>query len=67
MDDRNDYNFIPIQPSVKNKSVKLTSSELNHIIELMCLNKNRGEYYGNRDQYWKRHQRILNKLDNQNK
>ena len=64
MDDRNDYNSIPIQPIIKNKLVKLTSSEINHIIELMYLNKNRGEYYGNREQYWKRHQRILDKIEN---
>ncbi len=67
MDERNDYNSIPIQITVKNKSVRLTASELTHIIELMFMNKNRGEYYGNREQYWKRHQRILDKLDNQNK
>lgn len=67
MDERNDYNSIPIQVPIKNKSVKLTSSEVNHIVELMYLNKNKGEYYGNREQYWKRHQRILDKLDNKNK
>lgn len=67
MDERNDYNSIPIQITVKNKSVRLTASELTHIIELMFMNKNSGEYYGNREQYWKRHQRILDKLDNQNK
>ena len=49
------------------KIVKLSKSELNHIIELMYLNKNQGEYYGNREQYWGRHQRILNKIENQNK
>jgi hypothetical protein len=67
MDERNDYNSIPKQPIIKNKAIKLTASEINHIIELMYLNKNQGEYYGNREQYWKRHQRILDKIDNQNK
>ncbi len=64
MDERNDYNSIPIQPIIKNKLVKLTSSEINHITELMYLNKNKGEYYGNKEQYWKRHQRILDKIEN---
>ncbi len=64
MDEKNDYNSIPIQSIDKVKLIKLTKSELNHIIELMYLNKKQGEFYGNRQQYWKRHQRILNKIEN---
>lgn len=67
MDERNDYNSIPKQTIIKNKAIKLTASEVNHIVELMYLNKNKGEYYGNREQYWKRHQRILDKIETQNK
>lgn len=37
---------------------KLSESEVNHIIHLLNINAETEEYYGNRKQYWKRHNRL---------
>lgn len=39
-------------------------SEINHIVKVLKENERLGEYYGNKEQYWKRHQNILDKLLN---
>jgi hypothetical protein len=44
------------------KQVKLTQTEINHILNLIESNKEEGFYYGNKDQYWKRSSNIENKL-----
>ena len=45
----------------------LTKAEKNHILYLLEDNYRRGEYYGNKEQYWKRHDRILKKLNLQDR
>lgn len=39
-----------------------TPPELSHLRTIMRDASDRGEYYGNKEQYWKRHERILQKL-----
>jgi hypothetical protein len=48
------------------KQVKLTQTEINHILNLIESNKEEGFYYGNKDQYWKRSSNIENKLMSKN-
>ena len=48
------------------KQVKLTQTEINHILNLIESNKEEGFYYGNKDQYWKRSSSIENKLMSKN-
>ena len=36
--------------------------EINHLIVVLMENEREGWYYGNKEQYWKRHQSILEKL-----
>ena len=45
------------------RTVKLTTSEIDHIFNLIKNNEEEGCYYGNREQYWNRSQRIKEKLD----
>jgi hypothetical protein len=42
--------------------ISLTLPEYNHIAILLNRNEDDGVYSGPRDQYWKRHNRILAKL-----
>ncbi len=39
-------------------TIKLTLPELDHIICALEMVKRNGEYYGNREQFWKRHKRV---------
>lgn len=39
-----------------------TMSEISHIVAVLMENEREGWYYGNPEQYWKRHQSILDKL-----
>ncbi len=39
-------------------TIKLTLPELDHIIWALEMVKRNGEYYGNREQFWKRHKRV---------
>jgi hypothetical protein len=39
-------------------NIKLTLSELDHVICALEMVKENGEYYGNREQFWKRHERV---------
>ncbi len=40
----------------------LTHVEVNHLISLMDNNEREGWYFAPREQYWKRHERIKEKL-----
>lgn len=42
--------------------VTLTIAELNHIHGLLDMNEEEGWYFGNKEQYWKRHERLKEKL-----
>jgi hypothetical protein len=50
--------------SEKKYSIKLTRAELNHIQTIMEEVSESGSYYGNREQYYKRHNWILYLLEN---
>ena len=39
-----------------------TAVECSHLLNILLQTEDRGEYYGNRDQYWKRNKRIEDKL-----
>ncbi len=39
-------------------TIKLTLPELDHVIFALKKIKENGEYYGNREQFWKRHERV---------
>ena len=41
---------------------KLTLCEANHLLSLMADNERNGEYYGPREQYWRRSERIKKKF-----
>lgn len=44
------------------KKITLTPGELNHVLSLLLSNQEDGCYTSPKDQYWKRHYRILDKL-----
>lgn len=46
----------------EHKKPKFTDVEISHIVSVLMENEREGWYYGNKEQYWKRHQRILDKL-----
>jgi hypothetical protein len=43
---------------MKKTTVLLSMAELNHIICALEVIKINGEYYGNREHFWKRHDRL---------
>ena len=43
-------------------ALTLTAAECSHLLSLLEDGARRGEYYGNRDQYWTRHGRIKDKI-----
>jgi hypothetical protein len=45
------------------ETVRFTASELWHILSLLEDALREGSYYGHRAQYWRRHERIWDKLD----
>ncbi len=47
---------------MKTRTVKLTESEIKHIINLIIDNEREGIYYGPSKQYWARSARIKEKL-----
>ena len=49
--------------SAKDRVVTLTEPEVSHLLSLLLRNEEDGTYYGPRDQYWRRHNRIMDKLD----
>lgn len=48
--------------SDKGHVVVLTVAEINHVYAVLVEAQAGGDYYGNRGQYYTRHQRILDKL-----
>jgi hypothetical protein len=46
----------------RNVTLTLTPVEADHVYALLIAAMAEGNYYGNRAQYWKRHQRITDKL-----
>jgi len=50
---------------MKMKLVKLTESEIGHIQNLLWEAQERGDYYGNKEQYWARNARIARKLEDE--
>lgn len=46
------------------KYIQLTDVEIRHLQEVLQEHKLTGEYHGEREQYWKRHDRIVDKLSN---
>lgn len=46
--------------------VKLTEPEIFHILACLDDREHEGCYYGPREQFWKRHARIIEKLDPKN-
>lgn len=44
--------------------LKFTKAEIHHLQSLIEVNEREGWYYGNKDQYWKRSNRIKEKLSN---
>lgn len=47
---------------MKTRTIKLTESEIKHIINLIIDNEREGIYYGPSKQYWARSARIKEKL-----
>ncbi len=43
--------------------MKLTRVEVDHLLTVLVSIKAEGNYYGNRAQYWRRHERIVAKLE----
>jgi hypothetical protein len=41
----------------------LTSSEISHLLGALQSMKEEGYYYGNKEQYWKRHEKLIAKLE----
>lgn len=52
----------PRGPAMKTKTIVLTIPEVRHLLTLLADAAERGDYYGNRTQYWRRHQRIVDKV-----
>lgn len=52
------------EKKIEEKMVSLTEVEITHLLSLMHDAKVEGSYYGNKEQYWKRHDRIEEKLKN---
>lgn len=54
----------PAKPGSQQRIVRcaFTRTEAEHLWNLLWDNKRSGEYYGPREQYWKRHDRICDKL-----
>lgn len=47
---------------MKTYNISFSESELSHILTLISENHREGWYYGPRDQYWKRSDRIKEKI-----
>ena len=63
----NDVNNITMKNTKENKKIHkrtFTMGEISHIVNVLMENEREGWYYGNKEQYWKRQQSILDKLFN---
>jgi hypothetical protein len=47
---------------MKKSIVLLSMAQFNHIISALELEKRNGEYYGDKEQFWKRHDMLYNML-----
>lgn len=47
---------------MKKTIVLLSMAQFNHIISALELEKRNGEYYGDKEQFWKRHDILYNML-----
>ncbi len=47
---------------MKTAKVKLTGPEIDHLLTLLRNAEEEGSYYGHRETYWKRHDRITRAL-----
>ncbi len=47
---------------MKTETIELTRVELNYLYNLVCENMERGEYWGNKNQFMKMQERVFNKL-----
>jgi hypothetical protein len=47
---------------MKKTIVLLSLAEFNHLICALDMAKRNGEYYGNPEQFWKRHDKLYNML-----
>jgi hypothetical protein len=47
---------------MKTTTLELTKVELNYLYNLVCENIERGEYWGNQNQFMKMQERVFNKL-----
>lgn len=45
--------------------MELTSAEINHLLGALQSIKDEGYYFGNKQQYWKRHVKLVAKLENE--
>jgi hypothetical protein len=52
----------PIKAMSKQIAIKLDYSDISHILALIQNNEDEGWYYGVKDHYWKRSERIKSKL-----
>lgn len=48
---------------MKLKVIKLTESEIDHLVNLIKMNEEEGSYYGYVKHYWSRSKRIRDKLE----
>lgn len=46
----------------RGETIRLTLAERNHLLALLEERTREGSYSGNREQYWVRHKRIVEKL-----
>lgn len=46
--------------------IRLTAVERDHLLTLARDAQDRGDYYGPKDVYWRRHVRIIDKLERAN-
>lgn len=45
--------------------MELTSAEINHLIGVLQSIKEEGCYFGHKQQYWNRHEKLVAKLENE--
>ena len=45
-----------------NPTIQLAPAEITHLLNILHDTEKRGEYYGNKEHYWKRNTRIVGKL-----
>ena len=51
---------------MKTFTFRFTEAEAYHLVDLLYERQQSGDYYGRRDHYYARNQRLLDKIDNLN-